>query len=126
MTQVKTALEQLISLLNQHLDNVFDQKAEWVGYFTALKVAFSHPKTDELIGKWAEVDRRWMAVTTPLQVGHPLEYYEDHYRKAVALEWDLRIVNPQLQEGSSTRNNIILFAYEMAKDFGGEALHTMN
>lgn len=126
VTQVTTALEQLIALLNQHEDTVFHQKAEWIAYFTALKVAFTHAKTDELIGKWAEVDRRWMAVTTPLQVGHPLEYYEDHYRKAVALEWDLRIVNPKLQEGSSTRTNIKLFAYEMAKDFGEEALHTMS
>ncbi|MCW8821066.1 MAG: invasion protein CiaB [Sulfurovum sp.] len=126
VTQVTTALEQLISLLNQHEDDVFNQKSEWLAYFTALKVAFVHTKTNELIGKWAEVDRRWMAVTTPLQVGHPLEYYEDHYRKAVALEWDLRIVNPKLQEGSSTRNNIKLFAYEMAKDFGEEALHTMS
>jgi len=126
VAQVSTALEQLIALLNQHEDEVFDQKSEWIAYFTAIKVAFSHKKTDELIGKWAEVDRRWMAVTTPLQVGHPLEYYEDHYRKAVALEWDLRIVNPQLQEGSDTRNNIKLFAYEMAKEFAEEALHTMS
>ncbi len=126
VTQVTTALEQLIVLLNQHEDEVFDQKSEWIAYFTAIKIAFAHTKTDELIGKWAEVDRRWMAVRTPLQVGHPLEYYEDHYRKAVALEWDLRIVNPALQEGSSTRNNIKLFAYEMAKEFGDDALHTMS
>jgi len=126
VTQVTTALEQLIALLNQHQDEVFDQKSEWIAYFSAIKVAFAHTKIDELIAKWAEVDRRWMAVTTPLQVGHPLEYYEDHYRKAVALEWDLRIVNPNLQEGSSTRNNIKLFAYEMAKEFGEEALHTMS
>jgi hypothetical protein len=126
VSAVTTALEQLIALLNQHEDDVFDQKSEWIAYFTALKIAFEHTKTDELIGKWAEVDRRWMAVTTPLQVGHPLEYYEDHYRKAVALEWDLRIVNPKLQEGSSTRSNIKLFAYEMAKGFGDKALHTMS
>jgi hypothetical protein len=124
--EVTTALEQLIALLNRHEDEVFGQKAEWIAYFTALKVAFEHTKTDELIGKWAEVDRRWMAVTTPLQVGHPLEYYEDHYRKAVALEWDLRIVNPKLQESSTTRNNIKRFAYEMAKGFGEEALHTIS
>jgi len=122
---VVTALEQLIALLMQHEDEVFGQKQEWIAYFTALKEAFAHTKTDELIKMWAEVDRRWMAITTPLQVGHPLEYYEDHYRKAVALEWDLRIVNPRLQEGSHTRNNIKLFAYEMAQEFGEEALHTM-
>jgi hypothetical protein len=123
---VVVALEQLVALLGQHEDEVFGQKQEWIAYFTALKEAFAHTKTDELIKMWAEVDRRWMAITTPLQVGHPLEYYEDHYRKAVALEWDLRIVNPKLQEGSHTRNNIKLFAYEMAQKFGEEALHTMS
>jgi len=123
---VVIALEQLISLLNQHEDEVYGQKQEWIAYVTAIKEAFAHKKTTELIKMWAEVDRRWMAVTTPLQIGHPLEYYEDHYRKAVALEWDLRIVNPKLQEGSSTRSNIKLFAYEMAKEFGEEALHTIS
>lgn len=125
VADVITALEQLISLLNQHEDDVYNQKAEWIAYFTAIKEAFAHTKTDELIGKWAEVDRKWMAVKTPLQVGHPLEYYEDHYRKAVALEWDLRIVNPQLQEGSPTRENIKNFASKMAEGFGADAQKTM-
>ena len=109
----------------QNEDDVFNQKSEWVAYFTAIKEAFAHKEPDELISKWAEVDRKWMAVKTPLQVGHPLEYYEDHYRKAVALEWDLRIVNPALQEGSPTRQNIKDFAVTMAKDFGTDAEKTM-
>jgi len=124
--QVSVSLEHLIALLEKHEDEVYSQKSEWIAYFSAIREAFLCKKTEELIKKWAEVDRRWMAITTPLQVGHPLEYYEDHYRKAVALEWDLRIVNPRLQEGSHTRNNIKLFAYEMAKGFGEEALHTMS
>jgi len=119
------ALEQLTNRLAIEEDEVFGQKQEWIAYFTALKEAFAHTKTDELVGMWAEVDRRWMAITTPIQVGHPLEYYEDHYRKAVALEWDLRIVNPRLQEGSHTRENIKLFAYEMAHEFGKKALDTI-
>ncbi len=123
---VTIALEQLIALLRQHEDEVFGQKHEWIAYFTALKEAFGHTKTEELIKLWAEVDRRWMAITTPIQVGHPLEYYEDHYRKAVALEWDLRIVNPKLQESSHTRENIKLFAYEMAEAFGEDALKTIS
>ena len=122
---VTTALEQLIALLNQNEDAVFNQKTEWIAYFSAIQDAFSHVKTDELIEKWAEVDRRWMSVTTPIQVGHPLEYYEDHYRKAVALEWDLRIVNPKLQEGSPTRENIKKFASEMVENFDDEAKKTM-
>jgi hypothetical protein len=122
---VTTALEQLIMLLDQYEDEVYGQKAEWLAYFSAIKEAFSHTVPDELIGKWAEVDRKWMAVKTPLQVGHPLEYYEDHYRKAVALEWDLRIVNPQLQEGSPTKENIKNFASAMAEGFGSDAKKIM-
>jgi hypothetical protein len=123
--QVTTALEQLIALLNQHEDEVFGQKAAWLAYFRAIKEAFAHTKTNELIGKWANVDRAWMAVKTPLQVGHPLEYYEDQYRKAVALEWDLRIVNPKLQNDSHTRANIKKFASKMAEEFGADAQRTM-
>jgi hypothetical protein len=123
---VTTALGKLVTLLEEHEDEVYGQKSEWIAYFAAIKEAFAHTVPDELIGKWAEVDRRWMAVKTPLQVGHPLEYYEDHYRKAVALEWDLRIVNPQLQEGSPTRGNIKHFASAMAASFGVDAEKTMS
>jgi len=123
---VTVALEQLVALLNQYEDEVFGQKEEWIAYFSAIKEAFAHKETSELISKWAEVDRKWMAVKTPLQVGHPLEYYEDHYRKAVALEWDLRIVNPKLQEGSATRENIKKFASVMAEEFGDDAKKTID
>ncbi len=124
--KVTIALEQLIALLNQHEDEIYNQKDEWIRYFEALKEAFAHSVPNELIGKWAEVDRRWMSITTPLQVGHPLEYYEDHYRKAVALEWDLRIINPKLHEGSATRENIKKFALSMAKELGSEAEKTID
>ncbi len=122
---VTKSLNQLMKRLELEIDEVFGQKEEWIAYLSALEEAFSHTVTDELIGKWAEVDRKWMAVKTPLQVGHPLEYYEDHYRKAVALEWDLRIVNPNLQEGSPTRENIKGFASAMASELGGDAETTM-
>jgi len=122
---VCTALGQLIGRLELEVDEVFDQKEQWIAYLSALKEAFEHTEVDELIGKWADVDRKWMAVKTPLQIGHPLEYYEDHYRKAVALEWDLRIVNPNLQEGSPTRANIKGFASAMASEFGVDAQQTM-
>ena len=114
------ALDQLIALLEPLEDEVYEQKPEWIAYFTAIKEAFAHTHVPKLISMWAEVDRRWMAITTPIQVGHPLEYYEDHYRKAVALEWDLRIVNPRLQTSVTTRENIKHFAYEMDKDLGGD------
>jgi hypothetical protein len=122
---VLAALEELIALLSRHEDEVFDQKEAWIAYFEALYEAFSNKHIETSLKKWAEVDRRWMAITTPLQVGHPLEYYEDHYRKAVALEWDVRIVNPALQSASHTREHIKLFAYETAKKLGEEAERIM-
>ena len=125
VSDVTGALSQMIGRLKLEKDDVFEQKEQWIAYFEAIKEAFAHTVPDELIGKWAEVDRKWMAVKTPLQVGHPLEYYEDHYRKAVALEWDLRIVNPALQENSPTRQNIKNFASKMAQSFGEDALSVM-
>lgn len=122
---VSDALLQLIKRLEIEVDDVFDQKEAWLGYLNALHEAFLHTVPDELVGKWAEVDRKWMAIKTPLQVGHPLEYYEDHYRKAVALEWDLRIVNPMLQEASPTRDNIKSFASKMAASFGESGIAVM-
>ncbi|HHH37225.1 MAG TPA: invasion protein, partial [Epsilonproteobacteria bacterium] len=118
---ILAALTELIKALEREEDTVFGQKAQWITYLLAMKIAFAHTKPDELIRYWADVDRAWMAITTPLQIGHPLEYYEDHYRKAVALEWDLRIVNPRLQEGSDTRSSIKAFATKLAESIGGNA-----
>lgn len=121
---VVLALDQLIMALGKEEDTVFGQRQEWISYLWAIKIAFEHPDPDELLRYWSHVDRAWMAIKTPLQIGHPLEYYEDHYRKAVALEWDLRIINPKLQEGSSTRQNIKDFVAKMAEAIGNNAPKT--
>jgi len=121
VAEVTRALEHSIDALSRLSDEVFCQQDSWITYFTAIKQAFGHTDPDALLACWAEVDRAWMAITTPLQIGHPLEYYEDHYRKAVALEWDLRIVNPRLQKRSGTRNAIRQFARKMAELIGGPA-----
>ncbi len=106
VAQVETALDTLLkSLLPLH-DETFNQKQQWLKYFQAIKEAFTEENTDHLIKRWADVDRAWMEVTTPIQVGHPLEYYEDHYRKAVALEWDVRIINPKRQGGNTTGESL--------------------
>ncbi|HAC70900.1 MAG TPA: CiaB protein, partial [Arcobacter skirrowii] len=41
-----------------------------------------------------------------IQIGHPLEYYEDHFRKAVALEWDIRVTNPKFAQNDHRVNKI--------------------
>jgi hypothetical protein len=121
VAQIQSALKLFIEELSQLEDEVYNQKEEWLDYLNAIYDAFGHTKPDELITYWANVDRAWMKVTAPIQIGHPLEYYEDHYRKAVALEWDLRIVNPKQQTGSHTRQNVIAFSKEMAEKIGGDA-----
>ena len=115
-------IEDAIEALSVETDEVFNQKKEWINYFITLKKAFAGHQPKKLIGLWANVDRAWMKITTPLQIGHPLEYYEDHFRKAVALEWDLRIINPQLQSGSMTRENIKAFSAKLAQSIEGDVL----
>ena len=87
-------LEVLIDKLNTLEDEDTDQKESYITYFKCLKIAFGEKDKKMLLARWRDVDRAWMDVTSPIQVGHPLEYYEDHYRKAVALEWDVRVANP--------------------------------
>jgi len=119
--EVEASLDALIGTLRTEEDPVFAQKENWLEYLRALRRAFLHTEPDELVEYWAEVDRAWMRITAPLQAGHPLEYYEDHYRKAVALEWDLRIVNPRLQSATDVREKIRAFASRLAEELGPEA-----
>lgn len=121
VASVAQSLEQLISQLEELDDDVWDQKDQWIAYFIAIKDALVESKVSSLLCRWQEVDKVWMSITTPIQVGHPLEYYEDHYRKAVALEWDMRITNPRLQHHSTTRNNIIGFARNLSQEIGQNA-----
>jgi len=93
--QVRNALQSLCDDLSEMEDPDWEQKAFYIDYFKALDDAFGEEDRNELIAKWAEVDRKWMKITAPIQIGHPLEYYEDHYKKAVALEWDVRVSNPE-------------------------------
>ncbi len=92
--QASKALKKMVQRLKSLEDDVFGQKKEWIVYLEKIQEALKEEKIDALIPKWADVDRAWMQITTPIQIGHPLEYYEDRYRKAVALEWDVRIIDP--------------------------------
>ena len=119
--EVEAALEVLLETLGDLADEVFGQQEAWIDYVESLRRAFLHTEPDELVKYWAQVDRAWMKITTPLQVGHPLEYYEAHYRKAVALEWDLRIVDPRLQDAVKVPRQMRTFAAHLAVDLGLDA-----
>lgn len=120
---VREALSLLCQTLAALEDTELNQKEVYVAYFKALDVAFAQEDRDELIACWAEVDRKWMDITSPIQIGHPLEYYEDHYKKAVALEWDVRISNPQNVEALQTYENIKNAFEILFDDSGSQALH---
>jgi hypothetical protein len=96
------AIDELIVNLEELED---EKKVEWILYFNALKTALLERNKSELIKRWANVDRIWMDIDSPIQVGHPLEYYEDKFRKAVALELDVRIKNPNIKSG--VKENIV-------------------
>ena len=80
-----TMLEKLDKLAKNE-----DEKA-YIKYLTKLKLAFCEKNEENIIKAWQEAEISWLDVKSPLQVGHPLEYYEDSYTKAVALEWDIRL-----------------------------------
>ncbi|MGB3749993.1 MAG: invasion protein CiaB, partial [Arcobacteraceae bacterium] len=100
------ALEEFVDKLIELEDDIYNQKWNYVQYLQSIITALVEKRTDELVSKWAEVDRTWMKITTPIQIGHPLEYYEDHFRKAVALEWDIRLVNPKIQNNNERVSKI--------------------
>ncbi|WP_200762794.1 invasion protein CiaB [Nitrosophilus alvini] len=93
--EVVKRVEKFIKRLHNYDDEVFNLKNEWIDYLSAIVTALKEEDPDLLISRWADVDRCWMKITSPVQIGHPLEYYEDRYRKAVALEWDIRVANPK-------------------------------
>lgn len=84
-------LSRLIKELENEGDGVYGAKSAYVRYFSAIRSAFLESDSSMLLQRWQDVDRAWMDIKTPLQPGHPLEYYEDRFRKAVAPEWDLRL-----------------------------------
>ncbi|WP_300697297.1 MULTISPECIES: invasion protein CiaB [Helicobacter] len=107
-----------------------EQKNAHLHYLKTLKSALMQTNTNRLLESWRLVDKAWMAISTPLQIGHPLEYYEDHFRKAVAPEWDLRIariyegidlLNPQEEQDCKISKESMLKFYQF---YSSKAPHT--
>lgn len=86
-------LDYFINNLSNFDDEIYNAKDYYIDYIKSIKDAFLESDINKLVEKWAIVDEKWMSIKTPFQIVHPLEYYEDRYRKAVAPEWDLRIKN---------------------------------
>lgn len=67
------------------------EERAYIQYFKSLKAAFGQTDNSSIIAAWREAEMAWMEIKGALQVGHPLEYYEDNYTRSVAFEWDLRV-----------------------------------
>ena len=120
--KVCNALQSLCEDLEEMDDEEWHQKEVYIAYLKALEEAFGEEDRALLIEKWAEVDRRWMHITAPIQIGHPLEYYEDHYKKAVALEWDVRISNPTNLGAHETYSRIVKTFTKLYEQSGVDAV----
>ncbi|AJC86726.1 invasion protein CiaB [Campylobacter sp. RM16704] len=83
-----------------------DEKNAYINYIEKLKFAFCEKDNNEVVKKWQEAELAWMEVKCPLQIGHPLEYYEDSYTHAVALEWDIRLEDVSDFNGSEFKEKI--------------------
>ncbi|QKF81562.1 invasion protein CiaB [Halarcobacter ebronensis] len=105
-TAVIDALEKFEESLIELEDEIYDEKWNYILYIQNLIKAFSEEQNHKLVERWADVDRAWMKIKSPVQIGHPLEYYEDHFRKAVALEWDIRLTNPKFAQNDHRVNKI--------------------
>jgi hypothetical protein len=75
----------------QELEKFLPKSQIWIDYLQAILDAFAEKVPAKTYKKWQKVDELWMKIADDIQISHPLEFYEDKYRKAVAPEWDLRI-----------------------------------
>lgn len=124
VTAVINELEEFVDNLIELEDDVYNQKWEYIQYLQSIIVAFGENNPDKLVTQWSKVDDAWMKITTPIQIGHPLEYYEDHFRKAVALEWDIRLVNPSFQKNNDRVNKIKSMFKELFESINTEKAYS--
>lgn len=87
--ELAKVFEKSIAKLEKSAKNKSDKA--YVIYFKALKNAFLERDNAKVVPAWQEAERAWMECLGDIQIGHPLEYYEDAYTHAVALEWDIRL-----------------------------------
>ncbi len=114
ISEISALYDEFIEQLDKLDDTVFDRKSAYREYFSSIKNALSETHTHLLVEKWAEVDRKWMAIDTPVQPGHPIEYYEDRYRRAVSIEFDMRLLDPSLFRSQVSAD--VLHMYEWMYD----------
>lgn len=113
---VVNSLNELIINLEKLSKN--DENLSYVKYFKKLKEAFACDDNEKIIFAWQECERAWMDVKGEIQVGHPLEYYEDAYTHAVAPEWDIRLKEVSNFDEVCFKENIKDTFFQIYKNIG--------
>lgn len=105
-------------IANLKLKQTNSQNLSIINYFEKLKIAFATKENDKVLQNWQDAEKAWMDVKSPLQIGHPLEYYEDNLTRAVAPEWDIRLKDDSDFDEENFKSNIknsFLHFYEKIK-----------
>jgi len=111
-----SSLTNLIDELSKcHLRDTNVDVSSWVHYFIAFKNALSCNDRHKCVSLWAQVDREWMKLDGPVQMVHPIEYYDDSIRNAVSIEWDLRIDNPDNETNTRSHSILSMFNSKFAE-----------
>ncbi len=102
--KISQAYDIFIKNLEQLEDPVYNKKQAYIAYFKAVQQALNETNVNHCVQKWSEVDTLWMDIDTPVQPGHLMEYYDDAYRRSVAIEFDMRLSDPSLMESHVSKN----------------------
>lgn len=104
--KIVRSLDESILYLKYLDDEIFGAKDAILVYLKTLRNAFENSEVCASISLWRNVDRAWMSIDIPIQIAHPLEYYEDKYLKAVAPEWDVRVVDSSYVDSCEIKDSI--------------------
>jgi len=120
---ISNNIEQAINNLSQYENN---EKQAIINYLTAIKEAYEETDTTKLLSKWQKVDELWMQVSWPIQIVHPMEYYEDKYRKAVTPEFDVRILDTKTLQSDVIKDISTMFEILSEKHWKEKYLQAYN
>jgi len=102
--QIAWSISDLVEeLLSKDLD---EEKKLIIEYLQAIKDAYLEKNIKKLLWKRQKVDQLWMEIKWPIQIAHPMEYYDDLYRKAVQPEFDIRILDTETLK-SEIRDDVL-------------------
>ena len=106
INKIIQSIDKFISKLENQENN---EKQAIINYLQAIKEAYWETDITKLLWKWQKVDELWMEIKWPFQIVHPMEYYDDKYRKAVQPEFDIRILDEETLKSKVQKDTSFMF-----------------